>query len=280
MVAGRVVVVGRVDDDNEVRGVARAGLSMEGRVVAGRFAAVAVEAAGRVVAGLAGDALEAVLEASAVRRTEGLLFSSPDVTDERSGSVSEAEVLEANPVFRTDVPTAGRVGGLLRLEPTAPARAVEVVGTFDAVVVARAVLEEAAGLRAVPAPMTVVGRRGGTVSLDVDGALEAIFRRAEGEAGVVDVRDVFLGVPWVAVDVDSEPEASLATAGGGGVDSIAAASPAIQGRERAPYIAQYGKTVRSQCPAQAVECMCRWQENSCMASTCSSLMHRQRGGAS
>lgn len=228
VVDGRAVVVVRVDDDKDARGVARAAaLSTEGRVVRGRFAAVAVDAVGRVVVVFAGEDLVAELEASVVRRAAGFLFSSPDVTDERSGSASEAVVLDANAGFRTTVPGAGRVGGLFKLDPAVDVRVVELEGGFDAVVAVRVVLDAAGRRAAAPAPMTVVGRRGGTGSFAVDEEFEAILRRAgeAGEAGVEEVaraRLVFLGVV-VDVDVDSSPEASLAIGGGGGGESMAAA---------------------------------------------------------
>lgn len=209
VVAGRAVVVVRDDDDNDARGVVRAvGLSTEGLVVRGRFVAAAVvEAVGRAVVVLPGDALVAVLAVNVVRRAVDFLFSSPDVTDESSGSASDAVALEANPVFRTAEPGAGRVGGLFRLDPTAVVREVELAGVLD-VVVGRAVLDAVGRRAAAPAPTTVVGRRGGTGSLE----LEAMVRRA-GEAGVADARDVFRGdsAAVVVVVVDSWPacEASL-----------------------------------------------------------------------
>jgi len=160
VVAGRVAVV-RVDVESEARGVAReAGPSTEGRVVRGRFA---VEAVGRVVAVAVegvfpGDDLTVALEDGVVRRIEGFLFSSPDVTDDSSGSASEEAVLAVNGVLRTTVPAAGRVGGLLKLDPAA-GRAV----ALDAGFVLEAVEDADAAGRRVAADATVVGRRGGSL---------------------------------------------------------------------------------------------------------------------
>jgi hypothetical protein len=121
--------------------------------------------------------------AAGVRRTAvGFLPSSPDVTDERSGSASEAVDLEANPVRLTAVPGTGRVGGLLKLDPAALIRDVELVVDLDALVGARAVLVDTVGRRAptgaVPLDV-VVRRRGGTPSLLAEAAFEAILRRRE-----------------------------------------------------------------------------------------------------
>jgi hypothetical protein len=130
--------------------------------------------------GLAGDGREA-LGVTGVRRTVVLFFSSPEVTDERSGSASDA-VLEDEMVLRAVVPAAGRVGGLFKLDPTVLVRDVAVVGAFDALVAVLAVLvDAAAGRRALAAvPLDAVGRRGGTPSLEADeGALAAILRRIE-----------------------------------------------------------------------------------------------------
>jgi hypothetical protein len=186
---------------------------------------------GRAVAGFPGDDLVAEVEARVVRRAVGLLFSSPEVTEDRSGSASDAVALEANAGFRTTVPGAGRVGGLLKLDPAAEGRAAAPESGFDAVVAARVVLVAAGRRAAVPAPTTVVGRRGGTGSF----GFEAILRRA-GEAGVADVaraRAVCWGASAgvvVVVDVDagdSSPAGSVATGGGGG-ESMAAARASAQ----------------------------------------------------
>lgn len=223
VVAGRAVAVVRVEEDKDARGVARTvGPSTEGRVVAGRFAARVAEAAGRVVVGFAGD-LVAAPAARVVRRTEGFLFSSPDVTEDRSGSASEAVGLEANPVFRTVVPGAGRVGGLLKLNPAVAVREVAPDSGFDAAVAVRVVpvvVVVAAGRRtAAPAP--TAGRRGGIESLEVvEGALEAILRRVAGDAGAAGLRAVLAGDSGGAVVVGS---ASLALGGGGG-ESISGCS--------------------------------------------------------
>lgn len=228
VVEGRAVVALRVvEEDSEARGVVRdAGPSTEGRVVAGRFAAVVVAAAGRVVVGLAGDDLVAELAANVVRRTLGFLFSSPDVTEDRSGSASEAEAFEANPVLRTVVPGGGRVGGFPKLEPTVPAREVALVVGLVAVVAVRVVLEAAGRRAAAVTPAPTVGRRGGTGSLDVDEAFEAILRRVAGDAGVAGVRDVLFGDSWGAAVVVGSASLGL---GGGGGESIAAAANGANG---------------------------------------------------
>lgn len=226
VVAGRAVAVVRVEDDREARGAARdVGPSTEGRVVAGRFAAAVAAAAGRVVVGRAGDRVAAPA-ARAVRRTEGFLFSSPDVTEDRSGSASDAVALEASPVLRTVVPGAGRVGGLLRLEPAVVVREAAPESGLDAAAAVRVVLVlvlVAAGRRtAAPAPTT--GRRGGTGSLEVvDEALEAILRRVAGDAGAAGLRAVLGGDAGGAVVVGSASLA-LGGGGGGGGESMAAAA--------------------------------------------------------
>jgi hypothetical protein len=176
-----------VDEAREARGVARVvAASADGRVVAGRLAAlvgvVVEEARDWRDVGLAGDGREAVDDVTGVRRTAGVLFfSSPDVTEDRSGSASDA-VLEDEMVLRAVVPAAGRVGGLFKLDPTVLVRDVAVVGAFDALVGVRAVLADAAvGRRALAAvPLVAVERRGGAPSFEAgEGALAAIMRRME-----------------------------------------------------------------------------------------------------
>jgi hypothetical protein len=222
VVVGRATAEGRVDVDSDARGVVRAAaLSAEGRVVRGRFAAAVAEAGGRVVEVVVfpGDDLVADVDARVVRRATGLLFSSPDVTEDRSGSASEAAALEANAGFRTTVPGAGRVGGLLKLDPAAEARVAVPGSVLDAVVAVRVVLV-AAGRRApVPEPTTAVGRRGGTASF----GFEAILRRA-GDEGVADGARARAGCWGASAEVvagDSSPARSVATGGGG--ESMAAA---------------------------------------------------------
>jgi hypothetical protein len=191
------VEVGRVDGAREARGAVRVvAASAGGRVVKGRLAAVVVVVEGAIDCrdvGLTGDGREAVDDVTGVRRTAVLFFSSPDVTDERSGSASDA-VLEDEMVLRAAVPGDGRVGGLFRMEPLVLVRGVDVVGAFDALVAVRAVLVDAvAGRRALAAvPLAAVGRRGGTASFEADeGAFAAIFRRTD-EVGVEGVGS-FLG---------------------------------------------------------------------------------------
>lgn len=200
MVVDGRVVAGLVAPESEARGVARVvELSpAAGRVlVRGRFAAAVDEAAVevRVVPEMevledAGDLVPAAVEDSPVRRTVGFLFSSPEVMEAMSGSDSEAVDLCVRPVRLAVVPGAGRVGGLFRLEPAVPERIVELASGREAVVEALAVpVVDVVGRRAeaaVPAAAVVVGRRGGTGSLEeAAGALEAILRRVvvEGEAG-------------------------------------------------------------------------------------------------
>jgi hypothetical protein len=195
-VDGRVPVV-RVDEASDARGARVVGASAAGRVVRGRFAApvlVVVEGASdcRDV-GFPGDA-RVVVVAGALRTAEGLLFSSPDVTDDSSGSASDAVDLEARPVRLT--PGTGRVGGLLRLELVVPTRGVELMVGLDAPVAVRVVVVDTVGRRAGAVPLdVVVGRRGGTPSLLAEAALDAICRLIE-EVGVEGAGN-FFGLPVV-----------------------------------------------------------------------------------
>jgi hypothetical protein len=179
------VPVVRVDEASDARGDARVvGASAAGRVVRGRFAApVVLEGAMdcRDV-GFPGDARVVVVAAGVRRTAAGFLFSSPDVTDDSSGSASDAVDREVRPVRLTAAPATGRVGGLFRLDPVVPTRDVELVVGLDALAGARAVLVDTVGRRAptgaVPLDV-VVGRRGGTPSLLAEAAFEAILRRRE-----------------------------------------------------------------------------------------------------
>jgi hypothetical protein len=184
-VEGRVVVVVEVlvEGASDVRGAARVvGVSAAGRVVRGRFAAVAVEGAMEVLeAGFPGDAREAAAPGTnGVLRTVGFRVSSPEVTDERSGSASDV-VLDDKVVLRGPVPAAGRVGGLFRLDPAVLVRDVALDGGFVALAEARvlAVAGRVALVAGTP------GRRGGadlapvTGSLPEAAALEAILRRRD-----------------------------------------------------------------------------------------------------
>jgi len=218
--AGRVAV-GRVDAAREARGAVRVVVaSADGRVVTGRLAAVVVVEEGAMdclEVGLAGDGLEVVDDVTGVRRTAVLFFSSPDVTDDRSGSASDA-VLDDEMVLRAVVPAAGRVGGLFRLDPTVLVRDVAVVGAFDALAVVRAVLvDAAAGRRALAAvPLAAVGRREGTPSFEAgEGALAAILRRTE-DVGVEGAGS-FLGC---GLPTGTLSEEALSRAGGGVAISV------------------------------------------------------------
>jgi hypothetical protein len=210
------VVDDLVDEANGARAAALlAGPSMEGRVVRGRFVAAMV--VGRAAVVFPGDDLAAAVDVNVVLRAVGLLFSSPEVTDDRSGSASEAAAdREARPVLLAAVPGAGRVGGLFKLDPAVVVREVALESGLDAVVEALAVRDEAAGRRAgAEVPLVTVGRRGGTESLEVEEALEAILRRA-GDAGAVVVVD----------DVDARAVLCGLGASGAVVTSAAGASPA------------------------------------------------------
>jgi hypothetical protein len=190
--AARVVVDGRVPvvlvadaDASDARGVARIfDASAAGRVVRGRFV---VEVVAGAIEGLdvvfPGEARVAAPAVPGVLRTAVLLFSSPEVTDDRSGSASDAAAdLDTNVVLLAVVPGTGRVGGLFKLDPTVLTRAVELLDGFDALEIdGRALLDAAVGRRApaAAAPAVVVGRRGRIASLLAEPALEAILRRTE-----------------------------------------------------------------------------------------------------
>jgi hypothetical protein len=205
-VDGRAPVV-LVDEASDARGAARAAdASAAGRVVRGRFAVVVevvVEGAiDCLVVVFPGDGrvdVAAAPAAGVLRTVAGFLFSSPDVTDDNSGSTSEAVDLEASPALLAVEPAMGRVGGLFRLDPTVLTREVELGAGLDAVVEARAVLVDTVGRRApavaLPLVVEVVGRRGGMPSLLAEPAFEAILRRTE-DAGVEGAGNFFLsGLP-------------------------------------------------------------------------------------
>lgn len=136
------VLGGRAEGPREARGARVVAVSAAARVVEGRFAeAVAVAAEDEsegLDAGFPGDGRAAAADATSGLRTGGFfLLSSPDVTDDSSGSWSEA-VLDDEIVLRAVVPGAGRVAGLLRLDPPmALVRAVEVAGGLTALVEVR-----------------------------------------------------------------------------------------------------------------------------------------------
>jgi hypothetical protein len=204
-VDGRAPVV-LVDEARDARGATRAvDASAAGRVVKGLFAAVVVVVEGAMdclVVVFPGEGRVEVVAAPAagvLRTVVDLLLSSPDVTDDKSGSASEAVDLDVKPVLLAVAPAMGRVGGLFRLDPAALTREVELGAGLDAVVEARAVLVDTVGRRApavaVPLVVEVVGRRGGIPSLLAEPALEAILRRTE-DAGVEGAGNFFLsGLP-------------------------------------------------------------------------------------
>ena len=187
--AGGRVAAGRVvEAESEARDAVReGGVSMlERDVMPGRFVVgvVVVETEGvrvdlRAAAVLVGVARAAALVTVAGRRTVGVAFflSSPEVTDDRSGSASEELVFEGWTGRRTKVLAgAGRVAGLLvevRVVDV-EARGVAVADVVLVVVVG--------GRRAVWAPK--VPRRGAAGSLLVAGD-EAM---ADGGWWVVDGR--------------------------------------------------------------------------------------------
>ena len=139
------VLGGLAEGPREARGARVVAASAAARVVEGRFAvAVAVAAEDEsegLDAGFPGDGRAAAADATGGLRTGGLfLLSSPDVTDDSSGSWSDA-VLDDEIVLRAAVLGAGRVGGLLMLDPpTALVREVEVAGGLTALVVVRVVV--------------------------------------------------------------------------------------------------------------------------------------------
>ena len=175
----------------EVRGARVVAASVAGRVVEGRFAvlvAVAVEDASEGLdAGLPGDGRVAVLAVTGVFRTVVGFFlpSSPDVTEDTSGSASEA-VLDEEIVLRAAVPGVGRVAGLFSVDPTVLVREVELEVGFVVLVVVRVVLVAGAtGRRAAAAVvLATVGRRVAAASLAAgEGPFEAILRLTD-EVGV------------------------------------------------------------------------------------------------
>jgi hypothetical protein len=191
----RAAAIGRVvanfeEEASDARGVALVvAASPFGRVVKGLFAVVVVlvvvgGAMDCLDVGFPGDTLGVVPAAIGVLRTAGCLFSSPDVTDDRSGSASDVP-LDVKPGLLA-VSGAGRVGGLLKLPPTALVRDVELVSGLDALVEVRALLvDAAAGRRALAVVLAItVGLRGGTASFEPElGAFEAILRLTD-EVGV------------------------------------------------------------------------------------------------
>lgn len=234
VVEGREAVV-LVEEASDARGAVRLvdDASAAVRVVRGRFAVVVVavdEASdGLEVAVFPGDARVAVPDTRGVLRTVGFLFSSPDVTDDNSGSASEV-VLDDNAVLLGTVPGAGRVGGLFKLDPIVLVRDVELdSGLVELAVAVRVVFVDGRVALVVAAP----GRRGatdleparGSLAAD-DEALEAIFRRTE-DVGVEGAGNFFrCGLPaaWGVLE-GASAGAGLA---GVGASSILSCGP-IQG---------------------------------------------------
>jgi hypothetical protein len=239
VVADGRVVVGREDEDSDVRGAALATGASTAERDSGRFAAVVPGAAMPdfrsvvVVVVLPGDALGVAGEARVVLRAAGFLLSSPDVIEAMSVSASEAMDFEANAVLLAALPAAGRVGGLLKLAPDVLVRAIELAGAFDALVGVRAVDVDAAGRRA---PVAVIpgGRRGGAFS-DLEAApgavedmlaradavlglearlelFELVCRRSGGASAVDDASPVSASLPLGGSSVDSAPDMTLMTA--------------------------------------------------------------------
>lgn len=222
VVDGRALVVVIVEEASDARGVARVvEASAGGRVVRGRFAVVVEGAIDflELVVVFPGDARAAAPAVPGVLRTAvALRFSSPEVTEDRSGSASDAVALELIPGRLAAVPGAGRVGGLFRLDPTVLTRDVELVMGFDAVAEARAVPVDAVGRRAptVAVLLVVAGRRGSTASLLAEEpALEAILRRTDDVgvegAGSFFRRGVLGGASWSLAGVGT----SMAGSGSG-----------------------------------------------------------------
>lgn len=218
VVEGRAVV-DLEEAAREARETARdVGASAAGREVSGLFAAVVVVDGARecLEKVFPGEARVGAPGAPVVLLAADLLFSSPDVTDERSGSTSEV-VLEASPVLRAAVPAAGRVGGLFKLDPTVLVREVAVDGCFDAL---EGALAPAAGggrrapVDAVAPEAGTVGRRGGTASLveEVGGceamvfALAAILRRIDDDGVEGCDNCLRCGLPACTLSAGAMPE--------------------------------------------------------------------------
>jgi hypothetical protein len=193
--AGRVVAGRVVEADSEAREAAREGVVsvLERDVMPGRFVAdVADSVALRSAAVLLGVARAAALVTVGGRRAVGVDFflSSPDVTDERSGSASDALALGALEGWvgrRARVLAAGRAVGLVGVEAAAPMREAALAGERVAAVeaFAFALAALAVGRRTgwAPAVPPKVPRRGGAVPFVVagEGDDEAMMRRrAEG----------------------------------------------------------------------------------------------------
>jgi hypothetical protein len=198
--AGRVVAGRVVEADSEAREAAREGVVsvLERDVMPGRFVAdVADSVALRSAAVLLGVARAAALVTVGGRRAVGVDFflSSPDVTDERSGSASDALALGALEGWvgrRARVLAAGRAAGLVVVEAAAPMREAALAGDRVAAVeaFAFALAALAVGRRTgwAPAVPPKVPRRGGAGPFVVAGEVDdeammrlgRLGRRAEG----------------------------------------------------------------------------------------------------
>jgi hypothetical protein len=194
--AGRVVAGRVVEADSEAREAAREGVVsvLERDVIPGRFVADVADSVDlRSAAVLLGVARAAALVTVGGRRTVGVDFflSSPDVTDERSGSASDALALGALEGWvgrRARVLAAGRAAGLVVVEAAAPMREAALAGDRVAFALALTLAALAVGRRTgwAPAVPPKVPRRGGAGPFVVAGEVddEAMMRlgrrRAEG----------------------------------------------------------------------------------------------------
>lgn len=201
VVAGRETV-GLEEGAREARDAARvadadsaAGLEVRGRLAAALEAAGASEEREVVLPGEERGAAPLPVVVRGARRT-AFLFSSPEVTDERSGSASEA-VLDV--VARRAAAAGARTGGLFSVEEAPAVETREEVLVRGAVAGERVLVVEAdtlveAGLRAavlavLAVPAVAGGRRGG--SRWSRGAAEAM-RRTMDEFGVEGLGKGFL----------------------------------------------------------------------------------------
>jgi hypothetical protein len=200
--AGRVVAGRVVEADSEAREAAREGVVsvLERDVIPGRFVADVADSVDlRSAAVLLGVARAAALVTVGGRRTVGVDFflSSPDVTDERSGSASDAFALGALEGWvgrRARVLAAGRAVGLVVVEAAAPIREAALAGDRVAAVEAFAFAFAPAALAVgrrtgwAPAVPPKVPRRGGAGPFVVAGEVDdeammrlgRLGRRAEG----------------------------------------------------------------------------------------------------
>jgi hypothetical protein len=201
--AGRVVAGRVVEADSEAREAAREGVVsvLERDVIPGRFVADVADSVDlRWAAVLLGVARAAALVTVGGRRAVGVDFflSSPDVTDERSGSASDAFALDVLGGWvgrRARVLATGRAAGLVVVEAAAPMREAALAGDRVAAVeafalaLALALAALAVGRRTGWAPEVPpkVPRRGGAGPFVVAGEVddEAMMRlgRRQAEGG-------------------------------------------------------------------------------------------------